>query len=117
LKLSPVLILRLGLGLTFLYASLHMLYDPTSWVGFIPQWAGNIIDPNTFLIIHSIFELILSVLLLWGVFLPAVSLIAFLDLVAILLLYGVDDLTFRDFGLALATLALFALSMKTNSSS
>jgi hypothetical protein len=35
-----------------------------------------------------------------------------LDFVAILLLYGVDDLTFRDFGLALAALALFALSLK-----
>ncbi|MGC9603608.1 MAG: DoxX family membrane protein [Minisyncoccia bacterium] len=111
-KLSPVLILRFGLGLTFLYASLHMLFDPASWVGFIPQWVGGIIAPNVFLLIHSIFELLVSVLLLLGIFLPAVSFLAFLDFVAILLLYGVDDLTFRDFGLALAALALFALSLK-----
>ncbi len=108
-KLSPVFVIRVGLGLTFLYASLHMFMDPVAWLPFIPHWVGSIINPQTFLIIHSTFELIFAVLLLWGTFLPAVSLLAFLDFVSILIFYGVDDLTFRDFGLAMAALALFAL--------
>ncbi|MEK7162429.1 MAG: DoxX family membrane protein [Patescibacteria group bacterium] len=112
-KLSPVLILRIGLGLTLLYASLHMFFDPVSWVGFIPQWVRQIIDPRTFLYIHSAFEFILSVLLLRGIFLPAVSFIVFLDFTSILLFYGVDDITFRDFGLAMAALALFTSSINS----
>lgn len=109
LKLSPVLILRFGLGLTFLYAGLYALLDPVAWVGFVPHWVGSLMDPNVFLTVHSAFQLVLSAAFLFGVFLPASSLIAFLDLVAILLFYGLDDLTFRDFGLAFAALALFTL--------
>jgi uncharacterized membrane protein YphA (DoxX/SURF4 family) len=110
-KLSPILILRVGLGLTLLYASLHMLFDATSWLGFVPQWMGSIIHPRTFLVIHSLFELVLSAFLIWDFFLPTASLLAFLDFASILLFYGVDDLTFRDFGLTMAALALFALAI------
>jgi hypothetical protein len=108
-KLSPILILRTGLGLTLLYASLHMLFDTTSWIGFVPQWMETIMSARAFLIIHALFQLILSALLIWDFSLPAASLLTFLDFVGILIFYGVDDITFRDFGLAMAALALFAL--------
>ncbi len=108
-KLSPVFILRIGLGLALLYASLHMFLDPAAWTPFIPSWVGAIINPQTFLAIHSAFELILGILLLCGWLLPGVSLLVFLDFVSIIIFYGVDDITFRDFGLAMAALALFVL--------
>ncbi len=113
-KLSPILILRIGLGLTLLYASLHMFFDPVSWIGFVPRWIGQIVDAQTFLTIHSAFELLLAILLLFGIFLSAASLVAFLDFASILVFYGVDDITFRDFGLALAALTLFLLIIKPN---
>ena len=108
-KLSPVFILRIGLGLTLIYASLHMFMDPMAWLGFIPHWVNAVINPQTFLIIHSAFELVLGVLLLCGWLLPGASLLVFLYFVSILIFYGVDDLTFRDFGLAMAALTLFVL--------
>lgn len=111
--ISPIMLLRLGLGLVFLYAGLHALIDPLSWIGFVPQWVGRIMPPATFLTIHSIFELALgAALLIFERALPATSLLAALDLAAILLLYGVDDATFRDFGLVMMALALFLLSQK-----
>jgi len=109
MKLSPVFILRIGLGLTLLYASLHMFLDPAAWTPFIPHWVGAIVNPQIFLAIHSVFELILGVLLLCGWLLPGASLLVFLDFVSILIFYGVDDLTFRDFGLVMAALALFVI--------
>lgn len=110
---SPVMLLRLGLGLVFLYAGVHALVDPQSWIGFVPHWASVIIPAATFLMVHSIFELLLGVLFLVGKWwLPALSFIAAIDLGAILVLYGVDDTTFRDFGLVMAALALFLLSQK-----
>ncbi|MFH0712833.1 MAG: hypothetical protein V2A55_03215 [Candidatus Jorgensenbacteria bacterium] len=48
--------------------------------------------------------------LLGSFFLPFASLIAFFDMFALLLFYGVDEVTFRDFGLLMAALGLFLLT-------
>ena len=112
--LTPVLALRLGLSLVFIYAALHMLLDPQNWLGFVPNWIGKLIDPKLFLTIHSIFELLLGLAILFGWFLEPASLIAALDLAAIIVFFGVDDITFRDFGLVMAAVALFLLATQKN---
>ena len=112
--LTPVLALRLGLSLVFIYATLHMLLDPQNWLGFVPNWIGKLIDPKLFLTIHSIFELLLGLAILFGWFLEPASLIAALDLAAIIVFFGVDDITFRDFGLLMAAVALFLLATQKN---
>jgi uncharacterized membrane protein YphA (DoxX/SURF4 family) len=111
-KLSPAFLLRIGLGLTLIYAGLHIFLDPAAWIGFVPAWLANLIDPQTFLSIHAGFELVLGALLIAGIFVPAASLLVFLDFASILVFYGVNDITFRDFGLTLAALALFTISTK-----
>ncbi len=111
-KLSPVLLLRIGLGLVFIYAGAHAIADPGSWTGFVPGWLGNIMNPVTFVYIHGAFELLLGLGIVIGLFLPILSLLAFLDFLAILVFFGVDDVTFRDFGLLMSTLALFLLIRK-----
>ncbi len=108
-KLTPEFILRIGLGLTFLYAGLHVIFDSTSWIGFIPHWLQTLVNPHLFLTIHGIAEIVLGGLILGGLFLQVASLLAFLDLFSILVFYGVDDVTFRDFGLMMAALTLFLL--------
>ncbi|KKT92374.1 MAG: hypothetical protein UW92_C0002G0018 [Candidatus Jorgensenbacteria bacterium GW2011_GWA2_45_13] len=113
--ISPVTLLRLGLGFVFLYAGLHALVDPESWIGFVPQWVSVIIPATTFLIAHSIFELILGAVLLIGKWwLSPAAVVAAIDLAAIILFYGVDDVTFRDFGLVMAALAVFLLAQKNS---
>lgn len=87
-----------------------MFSDPQSWLGFVPHWIANILDPKIFLYLHSGFELILGVLFLIGIFPKIISLLTFFDIFAILIFYGVDDVTFRDFGLMMASLALFLIS-------
>lgn len=109
LKLKPVLVLRIGLGLTLIYAAVGIFTNPAAWVGFVPVWL-QVLGGDLFLYGHAVFELILGLALLFGFFLPLVSFLIFLDLLAILLFYGVDDVTFRDFGLLMASLALFLLS-------
>jgi uncharacterized membrane protein YphA (DoxX/SURF4 family) len=108
-KLKPALALRIGLGLTFIYAGIMSFLAPENWIGFVPQWIGSIIDPMIFLQIHAGFEIVLGLALLVGLWLPLVALLAFLDIFAILLFYGIDEVTFRDFGLLMAALALYLL--------
>ncbi|HXF44321.1 MAG TPA: DoxX family membrane protein [Candidatus Paceibacterota bacterium] len=108
--LNPILILRLGLGLTFVYAGASSLSNPSSWIGYVPEWTGFIAPAGTLLALHGVFELLIGLALAAGFYLPAASLVAFLDIGLILVLYGVDDVTFRDFGLLMSSLALFILS-------
>ncbi len=111
-KLSPALILRIGLGLVFIYAGAHQIADPGSWAGFVPAWLGGLISPLTFIYIHGAFELALGLGIIIGFFLPVLSLLAALDFFSILIFFGVDDVTFRDFGLLMSALALLFLTKK-----
>ena len=102
-----VLILRVGLGLVFLYAGSAALQDPMSWVGFIPQFVEYVVPRETFLMFHSYFEILLGAVLIGGKWLKVASVLAFLSFFLLLITFGIDDVTFRDFGLAAMSLALF----------
>lgn len=110
--LSPPFILRLGVGFVLVYAGINALLEPAAWLGFIPHWVGAIVAPTIFLLIFSVFELILGFAIFFGRFLTTSSMLAFWVLIFILIFYGVNDITFRDFGLALASLALFFISLR-----
>lgn len=111
-KITPSFVLRVGLGLTLIYAGAHIMGDTVTWSGFIPPWLYKLMSPSLFLTIHGIGELILGVLLLAGFFIPTISILTFLDMLSIMVFYGVDDISFRDFGLMMAALALFLLVRK-----
>lgn len=102
-----ILVLRVGLGLVFLYAATASLQDPTNWVGFVPSFVGVLMPRESFLFVHSLFELALGVALIVGKWLPVLSTLAFLLFLGILMFFGINDVTFRDFGLASMALALF----------
>ncbi len=106
---DAVSVLRIGLALVFLYASTQMFANPSDWIGFVPSWVGAILPIETFLWIHAIFELLLGLMLLVGLWLHIGSFLAFIDFLSILIFYGIDVVTFRDFGLLMASLALFLL--------
>lgn len=110
-KLDPIVLLRIGLGGTMVYAGTSIIANTQAWLGFIPQWILNIspIDGMSLLIGHGVFELILGLLLVFGVLLKLSSLVAFFDLLFIIVFVGVDLVTFRDFGLLMMALALFIL--------
>ncbi len=109
---DPLLVLRLGLAGVFIYAGIDILVYPELWIGFVPQWISSFLPAGDFLVGHAIIELILGFGFLVGFRLPIVSIIAFFDMLGILVFYGVDEITFRDFGLALAALSLFLSSLK-----
>lgn len=109
----PSLFLRIGLAAVFIYAALAVFLDPFSWIGFFPKWLRALAPDQLLLLGHSVSELILGLWLLsgWKTFYAA--LISALVLVAIVVSSpGMLDITFRDVGLALAALALAALSFR-----
>lgn len=106
------LLLRIAVAFPLIWAGISQLQNPTDWVGFVPAWLGNIVDPEAFLGIHSFFNLIIGIGLLTGFWRIIFSALATLSLASIVIFYGVDDITFRDVGLAIVALVLFVRAAK-----
>jgi len=108
--LDPAVLLRVGIGLTFLYAGAVALVDPATWISFVPAWFP--IPPEIFITVYGACLTALAAVLIAGRWLPVASLLAVLHLAALLLGYGIDDATFQSFGLMFAALALLVLSLR-----
>lgn len=110
-KITPELALRIGLAGVFLYAGINSLLNPTSWIGYVPQWIESIplLTRELFLTLHGIFEIALAAVLLIGLYKKLVALLAFLSIAAIIITYGIDDISFRDFGLLASAYALLLI--------
>ncbi len=112
LQLNAPFLIAFGLGLTFIYAGVDALANPVNWIGYVPQWSTFIMPREYLLATHAIIELFLGVMLMARLYPHITSLIVACDLAIILLVSGVDTVTFRDFGLLMATIALFTLTQK-----
>ncbi|MEX0689919.1 MAG: hypothetical protein WD095_00590 [Candidatus Paceibacterota bacterium] len=108
--LKPEMILRIGLGAVFVYAGISSLSSPGLWFGFIPPWIGSLIDVEIIVLAHGIIQTALGVGLLLNYLIREVSFIAFIDILLIIVFFGIDPVTFRDFGLLMMALALFIIS-------
>lgn len=123
-KLTPEWSLRAGLGAMYLYSGLDIVRHPTAWfwaVRPIFKWfpasmQASLTQPafmKKFLLSQGVVEVVFAVVLLaW--FLPKkyakwVAGLTALEMAGILLLIPVDAVTFRDFGLLGAGLALFLI--------
>lgn len=116
---KPEWVLRVGLGVMYIYSGLNLFSDPSAWRGFVPAWFlnfwGNIGPIEIFLKLQGVGELVLGLLFLaWfsgkrGVLIA--SLLASLEIFFILVFVGVDLITFRDIGVFAATLSLLILSL------
>lgn len=109
-KISPSYLLQIGIGLVLIYAGAHSFIDATNWIQFVPNWISSIISSETFLVIYSIFEMLIGIFIIFGLFTKITLLIASLNFFLILILYGVTDYTFPLFGILMATISLFFLS-------
>ena len=99
-------LLRIGMALVFLWFGLNQLFDPGSWVGWVPGWIHPIVHPAIVVFVNGIVEVILGTMLLLGFFTRTVSLILGLHLLGISFGIGYSATMIRDLGLAIATLSI-----------
>jgi hypothetical protein len=106
-KISPEWILRLGLGLMYLYSGFDLFFNPARWYGFVPQWFSQVmtflIPIEIYLRIQGAGELLMAFLFLaWFMSIRWVRLAALaatLEMFLIVVLVGIDPITFRDIGI------------------
>jgi hypothetical protein len=124
-KLSAEWSLRIGLGAMYLYSGYDIFTNPRDWygaLGALPQFLQEMLvrplGMDNFLKVQGLGEIALGVLFL-GWFFPRWTLklaaaISVLEMAAILVMIGIDSITFRDIGLLGASLALLIIAYKKN---
>ncbi|MEK6859736.1 MAG: DoxX family membrane protein [Nanoarchaeota archaeon] len=105
------IILRISLALVFIYFSVNQLINPGYWTGFVPNFALQFgLSAKNLVLLNGIFEIIFGSLMLLGIYTRVSALLLSLHLTGIAISIGFSDPTgIRDFGLAMATLAIFFL--------
>lgn len=103
------LILRIALAFVFLYAAISSFISPNDWIGYMPRFMRGIVSDQLLLAGFSVFEIVLSVWLLSGLYVRYAAALAAAMLGGIVVLNPLLlPITFRDIGLFIAALALFA---------
>lgn len=113
--MKPQVPLQIGLSFTYIYSGLGLIREPSDWFHFIPAWLFDLLGSNLerFLQVQGLGELLLGTLLLLSYSKPRLlyilSVLGALHVFGIILVSGVDLITFRDLGLLGAWVALALL--------
>ena len=118
-KFSINWILRMSLGFMYMYSGIDLMIYPKSWywaIRSLPDFVEksvNLIGLDLFIQTQGAIELLLGlILILWfipNVLVKLVGAITVLEMFGILLLGGIDSVTFRDFGIMGAAMALYII--------
>jgi len=105
--LAPIII-RIGMGIVFMFFSYYQFSDPSIWTGFVPHSVAAIFGGNATLLVllNAWFELIAGLCLLAGFQTRIVAFLLALHLFGITATIGISPLGIRDLGLAVATLSI-----------
>jgi uncharacterized membrane protein YphA (DoxX/SURF4 family) len=108
-------ILRVGIGITFVWVGVLILRSPDVWASFIAPWARDIllISPKSAIIATAIFDIVVGLAFLVDFWVLGAAVFASLHLIAVLAVSGIDETTVRDIGLLAGTIALFVERKKS----
>lgn len=113
---SAIAVLRFGLAFVFVYAAVAIYLRPADWIGFVPAFIDSILDRQTFLQLHALFDLVLAIGLALNVKIFYAAIFSVLNLAGIVIFnVGALDVVFRDIGLLTAAVSLALLSYNENS--
>lgn len=107
-----LLILRLSLGIVFIYFGWTSITTPDMWSGYVPYWTSFIAQAEPLVRIHGVVEIGLGLLLVMGIQTRIVALILFFDLLHIITLLEFGSVWMRDLGLAGSLLSLGLMKEK-----
>lgn len=107
--------LRSGLAIVFLYAGVASLLAPENWIGFIPSFARNIFPASIFLVLFSIYQIILGAWLLSNKKIFYASILSILTMFVIVIAnISLLDIVFRDIAILFMAITLAILSNEKN---
>jgi uncharacterized membrane protein YphA (DoxX/SURF4 family) len=110
--MKAILVLRLTLGITFLWIGFLILQHPDAWAQFLQDYFVKVLPFSTIALMTftAYLDMTLGVLLLLNLFTPYVGIIGTIHMIAILISSGITDVTVRDIAIGGACFALFLLT-------
>lgn len=108
MKSGSSAILRVGVGIAFLWIGILIYREPEGWGTFIRSWAVYLLPGS----IHAVMlqtatlDVLIGLLLVIGVCTWIGALLAAIHLILVLAAAGINDITVRDIGLLAASIAL-----------
>ncbi|MBI2062666.1 MAG: DoxX family membrane protein [Candidatus Yanofskybacteria bacterium] len=99
------LALRLGLAVVFLWFGIDKMFRPAYWLNaWVPQNIQTLIAQFSvtglqFIYLNGIFEILVGLSLITGVFAKFFSVLAILFLLSVLIFVGISEVTVRDFAM------------------
>ncbi len=103
----PYLVLRWGVGITFLLIGVMILGSPNDWMGYVPETVPLGMTREGALQAVAGFDLLIGLALVLKFLPKAAGGLAALHLVGIILVQGLDAVVVRNVGLLGAALAIF----------
>jgi hypothetical protein len=101
---SGTSILRVGLGLVFGYFAVMQFLDPQSWASYVPMaFQANAV---ALVYANAVLDAILAITIGLAIFPRIAPAVGCVHLLGIAVAMGFNDVAVRDFGLAMACLAL-----------
>lgn len=107
-QLAPV-VLRIGLALVFIWFGTQQLLDVKMWVGLVPDFVISISHVSATTLVHfnGAFEIVFGLALLVGISTRVTAFLLALHIIDIMFVVGYGPIGVRDFGLSVATVAIF----------
>lgn len=108
-------ILRVALGITFVWIGILIFQNPEAWGGYIQPWAADLlpIPIREAMIGTAVLDVLIGFLFLIDIFTWAAGMVGALHLVIVLTTSGISGVTVRDIGLLGGAIAI-ALSAWRN---
>ncbi|HEX9664498.1 MAG TPA: hypothetical protein VGA49_01610 [Patescibacteria group bacterium] len=110
MKQFSLLILRIGLAITFIWIGVLIFRQPEAWGGYLQPWAANLlpIPIKEAMLGVAVLDIFIGILILSRPVAWLAALIGSFHLLTVLIGSGINDVTVRDIGLLAGMLAIVA---------
>ncbi|MBI5390232.1 DoxX family protein [Candidatus Woesearchaeota archaeon] len=102
---APTL-LRIGMSLVFLWFGINQVLNPTNFLGYLPDFWFTSLWARSIIMANGAFEIVFGGMLLAGLWTRIAAALLSMHLLVITIELGYGDVAVRDFGLAMATIAI-----------
>lgn len=109
-------ILRVGLGITFLWIGVLIFKQPEVWGGYLKPWAFKLlpVSLSQAMIGTAILDITIGFLFLIDTLTWLASLLAIIHLIIVLTVSGITDITVRDIAILTGAIAVMIDSLPKN---
>ncbi len=104
--LAPAIV-RIGLGLVFLWFGLTQIFNGQSFLGYLPSFAEQIpLAPLTIILLNGILDTIIGLFYTLGILTRLTAFVAAVHLCIVVIGLGYNDIAVRDLGLMIMSLTV-----------